>query len=117
MRLSEFKEEKAFEVVAALLDPIGKITQNKENAAFRENGKTLMDFVKAMLKNNAPEVKEILVILDGKTPDTYHCSAATVLRDMFNMLSDPEIMGLFGFQRQNPASSGSALATTEAPGK
>ena len=31
MRLSEFKDEKAIEVVAALLEPIGKIAKNPKN--------------------------------------------------------------------------------------
>lgn len=117
MRLSEFKDEKALEVVAALLEPIGRIAANKENAAARGEGKSLMDFVKAILKNNAADVMELLAVLDDQDPAEYHCSAATVLRDVFNMVSDPELLALFGFQRQTPASSGSALANTEAPGK
>lgn len=120
MRLSEFKDEKGIEVVAKLLVPISKIAQNQNNAkakAKAKEGGTLLDFASAMLQNNPKEVMDMLAILDDKDPSEYHCSAATVLVDVFNMLSDPELLQLFGFQSKTPASSGSASENTEAPGK
>ena len=92
MRLSEFKDEKAIEVVAALLGPISRIAQNKENQEARGEGKSMMDFAIAILKNNATDVKDMLAILADEDPGKYHCSAATVLRDVFHMISDPEMM-------------------------
>ncbi len=106
MRLSEFKDEKGIEVVAKLLVPIGKIATNAKNASAK-NGSRL-DFAAALLQNNPGEVKDMLAILDDKEPAEYHCTAATVLLDVFNMISDPELMTLFGLQSQNQASSGSA---------
>lgn len=113
MRLSEFKDEKAIEVVAALLGPISKIAQNEQNKEARGEGKTLMDFSISILVNNSAEVKDMLAILDGEDPENYHCTAATVLRDVFNMVSDPDLMSLFGFRRQTPPSSGSVSENTE----
>lgn len=113
MRLSEFKDEQGIEVVAKLLVPIGKIAANAKNAPKKDG--TMLEFASAMLQNSPREVMEMLAILDGKDPASYHCNAGTVLVDVFNMLSDPELMMLFGLQRQNPASSGSASETTEAP--
>lgn len=119
MRLSEFKDEKGVEVVARLLVPISKIGSNPQNAAAKkaatENGGTMLDFASAMLQNSPRDVMDMLAILDGKDPENYSCSAASVLMDIFNMISDPELMALFGLQRQTPASSGSASETTEAP--
>lgn len=118
MRLSEFKDEKGIEVVAKLLIPISKIVSNPENAAAQkrvkeENG-NMMGFAASLLQNSPKDVMDMLAILDDKSPDNYHCSAATVLMDVFYMISDPELLALFGLQRQTPASSGSASESTEA---
>jgi len=113
MRLSEFKDEKGVEVVAKLLVPISHIATNKQNAEAKS--KNLLTFAATMFQNNSRDVMEMLAILDDKEPADYHCTAATVLMDVFNMLSDPELLSLFGLQRQTPASSGSASETTGAP--
>lgn len=119
MRLSEFKDEKGVKVVAQLLVPISKIVSNKENAeaqkAAAEDGGSMFSFASALLQNSPRDVMDMLAILDDKDPQEYHCSAATVLMDVFNMISDPELLALFGLQRQTPASSGSASENTEAP--
>lgn len=112
MRLSEFKDEKGIEVVAKLLIPIGKIAANAQNAKAREG--TQLEFASALLQNNPSEIMKMLAILADKNPEEYHCNAASVLMDVINMISDPELMVLFGSQRQTMASSGSASETTEA---
>lgn len=119
MRLSDFKDEKGVEVVAKLLMPIGRIAANQENAkamkAVNEEGGNLLSFASALLCNSPRDVMDMLAILNDEDPADYRCSAATVLVDVFNMISDPELLALFGLQRQNPASSGSASESTEAP--
>ena len=117
MRLSAFKDEKAIEVVAALLGPISRIAQNEKNQEARGEGKSMLDFAIAILKNNATDVKDMLAILADEDPGKYHCSAATVLRDVFHMISDPEMMELFGVQSKTPPSSGSVSESTEGPDK
>lgn len=106
MKLSEFKDEKAVEVVAKLLVPIGRIVSNKENAKAR-NG-TQLEFASAILANNPKDVMNMLAILNDADPKTYHCTAATVIFDVMNMLSDEELIRLFGLQRQTKTSSTSA---------
>lgn len=118
MRLSEFRDEQGVEVVAKLLVPIAKIVSNEKNAKAQKEaneGKgSMLDFVSALLQNNPRDVMDMLAILDGKDPNEYHCSAATVLVDALHMVSDPELLMLFGLQRQTLASPGSALETTGA---
>ena len=118
MKLSEFKDERGVEVVAQLLIPISKIVTNEKNSAAREsaqkNGASLLEFAAALLQNSPRDVMDMLAVLDGKDPADYHCSAATILMDVFNMIADPELLTLFGLQRQTPASSGSASENIEA---
>lgn len=106
MKLSEFKDEKAVEVVAKLLVPIGNIVKNRDNAKAR--GGTHLEFASAILANNPADVKDMLAILNDKDPAEYHCTAATVIFDVMNMLADEELLQLFGLQRQTQTSSTSA---------
>lgn len=112
MKLSEFKDEKAIAVIADLLGPIGNIARVKANADARN--KTPLEFAASILKNNPKDCMTMLAILDDKDPASYHCNAATVLADMVNMLSDDELMALFGLRSKTPASSGSASGNIEA---
>ena len=112
MRLSEFKDEKAIEVVADLLVPIGNIVANPANKEAKDSG--VIALASAMLKNNAKDAKEILAILADKPIESYTCTAATVLKDMLNVLSDPDLLELFGLQSQTSTSAGSALTNSEA---
>jgi len=112
MKLSDFKDEKAIEVVAKLMEPIGHIAANTENAKAKE--KNGLEFVSALLRSNKKDVMSMLAILDDKDPAEYHCNAASVVKDIINMLNDPELMELFGVQSMIPASSGSALENIEA---
>lgn len=114
MRLSEFKDEKGVEVVAKLLVPIGNIAADKEMASARKGSKHMGDFASLLLQRHTQDVMTMLAALNDQDPADYHCTAATVLVDVFNMISDPELMMLFGLQRQTPASSGSASENTEA---
>jgi len=116
MRLSDFKDEKAIEVVAALMEPIGNIAANPENQKARETGGTRAHLIGVILRNNAKDVMQMLAILDDKDPAEYHCTAVSVFSDTLKLFSDPEIMELFGLQSKTPASSGSASENTEAPG-
>lgn len=111
MRLSDFKDEKAIEVVADLLEPMWNIVSNAANAEAKDKG--VLPFAAAMLKNSATDVKTMLAILDDKDPSTYHCNAATVIGDIVVMLSDEDLMQLFGLQSPTSTSAGSASMNTE----
>jgi len=113
MKLSDFKDEKAIEVVAKLLEPIGNIASNESNADAK--GKSMGAFVSSLLQNNTKDVMAMLAILNDQNPEDYHCTAASVLVDAFSMLNDPALMQLFGLQSKTAASSGSASENTEAP--
>lgn len=114
-KLSEFKDDAAIEVVADLLPYISEIAQNPANKEARS--KDVAGFVAAMLRNNKHAVKGILAVLNETPLEDYTCTAASILADTFTMLSDPDLMMLFGVQRQTPASAGSASESTEAPAK
>lgn len=97
MRLSDFKGEKAFEVVGKLLLPVSNIAANKEVAkALKKGGVAQM--LSAALVNNPRDVKEMLAILNDKPIEEYEATGATVLADVFNLFEDPALLALFGLQ-------------------
>ena len=111
MRLSEFKDEKAIEVVANLLIPIGNIVANPANEEAKDGG--VLKFASEMLKNNTKDAMEILAILADEPVESYTCTGVTVLKDMLNVLSDPDLLELFGLQSQTQTSAGSASMNSE----
>lgn len=112
-KLSEFEGDAGFELVANILPCIEAIVQSQEVKAAR--GKSLASFVSAMLKSNKEAVKGILAALNETPVDEYKVNAASIFADTFALFEDDSLMGLFGLQRQTPASSGSASENTEAP--
>lgn len=114
MRLSDFRDEQALEVIAKLLEPVGAIAANERNAAARSGG--VFGFASALLHNNPREVLAVFAILNGKEPEEFHCSAADVLFDLVDLLNDPELLTLFGLRSRTTASSGSVSANTKAEG-
>lgn len=93
MKLSEFKDEKAIEVVAKILEPISVIVANSKTKI--NKGDNAAKLASELLTNNPKEVKDILAILSDKPKEEYHCTAATVMRDVIEMFSDEELLSLF----------------------
>lgn len=112
-KLADFKDEKGLEVAAALMEPLGKIAANSANV--QAKGKTLFEFAAALLKNSPEEVKAMLAILSDEPVDDFHYTAGTVFSGVIALLSDPDILELFGLRGQMKGLSGSASENTEAP--
>lgn len=119
MRLSDFKDERAIDVLADLLEPASAIISNPEVAKVAgkvDDGlKGKMIFAKAMLKNSKDAVLEILAILNDTPVDEYHCNAATIIKDLLDILSDEELLTVFGLRQKksDDESSGSVTENTE----
>lgn len=114
-KLSDFKDDAAIEVVADLLLYLAEIARNPESRA--ASTKSNFEFASALLKHNKHAVKGILAVLNETSLEDYTCTASSILADAVTMLSDPDLLVLFGVQRQTPASAGSASESTEAPAK
>lgn len=116
MKLTDFKDENSIRVIADLLPYVSKIGQNS-SAKETAKGGSVVDFASVIMRENPSDVKAMLAILDGQKPSEYHCNAATVIRDVVTMISDPALLDLFGLPTRTltKKSSGSASANTEAP--
>ena len=117
MKLSDFKDEKGVEVVAKLLVPVCTIAANPANSESKAKCKNKLEFASAMIQNNPSEVKAMLAILNDVDPKEYHCTGASVMIGLLEMLADPEVMQLFGLQSKMTGQTCSGLRSEniEAP--
>lgn len=111
MKLTDFKGEKAIDVVGRLLIPIMNMVGNPKNqsADVRENVFTMLS---AFFRNNPKDVLEMLAIMDDVPVETYDIDGQKALLKLFAIFDDPELLGLFGLQSETVTSSGSATTIT-----
>lgn len=130
MKLSEIKGERAIEVIADLIEPIAKITEDKDAAKLfmRERlpkGMTVRKFLLKRIRTSVPlllrkhkgELIEIMATLEGVEKETYAeaLSVPKLISDIFSLLNDSELLSLFGLaQTTEEVSSGAARGNTQA---
>ena len=113
MKLSEFKNEAALELLANIIEPAGDIMADPlVGKAYAESK---IKAVAVAIKNHKDAVIKILAALDGKPVEEYSCNVFTIPIKLLEILNDPELAQLFTSQGQtgDAISSGSALANTE----
>lgn len=111
MKLSEYKGEKALDLLADLIEPAAVIMADKEIARLAKANMPPIKIVKTAIKNHKAEVIEILAILDGEDPKEYaeKVTLFTLPAKLLEIFNDPDLMNLFTLQGQKPETlSGSA---------
>lgn len=106
MKLSEYKNEQALDILADIIEPSAKIfTDPNVKQAFSKGDK--IKGIKAAIKNHKPEVLEILAVLDGVPVEEYECSVLTLPAKILEILNDTALTDFFNSQRlteQKPVS-------------
>jgi hypothetical protein len=115
MKLSDYKDEKALDLLAELIEPATEILSDTEirNAA---TGSTKAAAVSIAIKKHKSAVMTILAALDGVPVEEYHCSVLTLPLKLLEILNDKETMQLFRYagQTAEQTASGSRTENTEA---
>lgn len=116
MKLSEYKNEQAIEILAKLLGPVSKIMTDIKVKKLFEKGATKIEMTQVLLENYSHEIIEILAIIDDTPVEEYEVNVFTLPKKLLEILNDEELSDFFGLQGQNLAqtSFGSAMANTEA---
>ena len=116
MKLSDYKGEKALDVLADLIDPASEIFGDKEIIDAFRNGKKLKG-VKFAIKNHKKSVIELLAILDDEDPEKYaeKINLLTLPVKLLQILNDSELAQTFSSQGQtgDATSSGSVSENIE----
>ena len=93
MKLSEFKDDAALELIADIIEPATEILADP---AIKESfSRSKMAAIKVAIKNHKSAIKEIIARLDGKTPDECHFTAISLPIKLLSMFNDPDLQQLF----------------------
>lgn len=119
-----FTGESKLDVCAEIAEPFFEIMADPEIQKLQKAGASMVKYVKPAMKNHRRQVIEILARLqteEGISPDEYveKVGILTIPTEFLQLLSSPEMIGLFNSQGQNTdeTSSGSAMEITEVNGK
>lgn len=110
MKIADYKDDAALDLVADLIEPIGRICANPKFSMDMGKGLLLLA-VKDALKSNKKDVVEVLARVEGVEPEEYHCTVVSLFTGLLSLLSNPELLGFFGLQVQSKDAPGSGLAT------
>lgn len=116
MKLSEYKDEAALDLLVELIDPAGEIFSDRQIATILKNNGSPMKAVKLAIKNHKQSVMKILATIEGVDVKDYHCNVFTLPIALLNLLNDKDLMDFFALQGLTAAasSSGSVTENTEA---
>lgn len=97
-KLSEFKGDKAFEVIDQLLDPIAQIAQDEEFKKARKNkGASIKTLAHKLIKDHKDEIVTILAVISEQEFDDLRKSISPVdiLNGTIAIFSDEDMLNLF----------------------
>lgn len=116
MKLSEYQNEDALDILADIIEPAAEIFADKEVSSLLAVDGSRLKAVRVAIKNHKRAIIEILAALDGTPVDSYKCNVLTLPAKVLEILNDKELMQLFTFAEQTGGakSSGSATESTEA---
>ena len=93
MKLSEFRDDAALDLIADIIEPATEILADPAiKDAF---GRSKMAAIKVAIKNHKSAIKEIIARLDGKTPEECHFTAISLPIKLLSMFNDPDLKQLF----------------------
>lgn len=97
MRISDFKNEDAIELLADLIEPIGDLISHKEVKEAIQSKQSKLAIAKVMLSSGKNEVLQILAALNGVPISEFTCNPITIFKDLLTLLNDPELSEVTDF--------------------
>lgn len=115
-RILDARGDEALDVLAELLEPVGRIAADPEISGMMKTGGggTMMDLAKAMLKNHKGDVVRIMAIDDGKNEaeERQFLTALTIPARLIKIMSTPAVRDLlFGSAETGGPANGSSAAS------
>lgn len=116
MKLSDYKNEEAIEVLADLLEPASKIMADKDISAAFKAQKPALIIAKTALQKQKQAVIDFVSYLHRQKPGEYEFTIISLIGDLLDILNDPEMSQVFP-SADTVEPSGSPTANTKAEGK
>lgn len=116
MKLTEYKNEDALDLLADLLEPLANILSDKEvQKLATDESATKLKAVQLLLKRHPKEIIQIMARLDNTPVEKYEINMLTLPKKLIELLNDKELISFFRSQGQMMVGNtfGSATASTE----
>lgn len=115
MRLSDFENEKALDLLANIIEPATEIMSDEGIAKKYRSGQPKLLIVKDILRNHKKQAMEIIAAMHGVDVEHLKVNPISLTRDILEIINDPELQAVFTLQSQTEAAmySGSVTESTE----
>ena len=100
MKLSDYKNEEALDVLADILEPASAIIADEKVREIFNSDAPKVKLAAYVVKHYKKEIIQILARLDGMTPETYHFTLLQLPGKVLELVNDPELQNLFMSQGQ-----------------
>ena len=114
MKLSEYKDGEALDVLADLIEPTALIFADKDMRDSLHKCSNKAQMASVVIKTHKNEVMRILAAVNGVPADEYHCNLLTLPRQVMEIMNDEDLMDFFKSwgQTEGENNSGSASENT-----
>lgn len=114
MKLSEYKNEDALELLGDILEPLSDIMNDEDFKILIKTEKNKMKVVQYLLQKKGKSIIQILARLDGVPVEQYNKNIVQMANDLLDIVNDKELTDFFDLQSQSLIiPSGSATENTE----
>jgi hypothetical protein len=112
MKLSEYKNEDALDLLADIIEPISKILSDRKVQDLALNDvEARMGAVKYLLKNHKKSIIEIMARLDNVPLEKYEVNIWSLPNKLIELLNDKELISFFHSQAQKTVGESFGFAT------
>lgn len=94
MKISDFKNEDALDLLVEILDPIGVLFADKDFTDSITKGDKLKA-VKVAITNHKEEILMILACLEGKKREEYQANIIEMTKQILEVFNDKELVDFF----------------------
>lgn len=100
MKLSEYKNEEALDILAEIIEPATNIIGDAEvKRIYKEESQGAL--VKYIIKTYKSDIITILAVLDGVPRDEYECNIFTLPAKLMELMNDKELISFFSSSAQS----------------
>lgn len=101
MKLSQYKNEDALDLIMDIMDPVAEILGDANFAKLaQDESANKMTLAKEAIKNHKKAVIQILATLNGVPVEEYQGTPMSMIKDALEILSDEELTEFFISQGQ-----------------
>lgn len=118
MKIDNLYREDAIDLLADVLESATAIMQDEEFAKLAKSGATYMELALHALRKHKKETIDLVCVINGEDKETWNFTVWDVVNTFGEIMDNPNLSKVFGFQGQNVEqdSSGSVTETTQEEG-